>query len=277
MGRNDGNRERTPASDRDLVQETRDSFQAVLDALDAARADLLREEQQEPVGGPSQSRSRRGHPTGDARSRPHRPSAEPGTVPPPPVGKPPTVNGPSPEPAAPAAAPPDRSYGRKTVHGRRRCAGHRDLRVAAVLGLGAASGLVLATWLLIHHDAETAASPPPSGHTGAPLPASPAPQEPASPAPGQTDRPRPGASNPPLPEIPGTGVLRQGDSGHGVFELQVRLQQIPGIYDGGAIDGRYDAEVRAAVTLFQERYAVHGDESGVYGARTRFALMLRTK
>ncbi|MEU1710645.1 peptidoglycan-binding domain-containing protein [Streptomyces sp. NPDC005706] len=101
--------------------------------------------------------------------------------------------------------------------------------------------------------------------------------DPSHPAPGQTNRPQPGTPDPPLPEIPGTGLLRQGDSGHGVYELQVRLLQISHIYDGGAIDGRYDADVRAAVVLFQERYGVRGDESGVYGDNTRFALMLRTK
>ncbi|KOV92838.1 hypothetical protein ADL04_29635 [Streptomyces sp. NRRL B-3648] len=151
------------------------------------------------------------------------------------------------------------------------------MRVAAIVGLGAASALVLAAWLLVHHDTGPVALPAPSGHRAAPGPESPAPENPSPPAPGRTDRPGPGASDPPLPEIPGTGVLRQGDSGHGVYELQVRLQQIPGLYDGGAIDGRYDAEVRAAVTLFQRRYGIRGDESGVYGARTRFALMLRTK
>ncbi|MEU6589988.1 peptidoglycan-binding domain-containing protein [Streptomyces sp. NPDC046881] len=217
------------------------------------------------------------------------------------MGKPPEVRGPSPKTPAPAAAPPDplaaapspgsappdplaaapsrgsappdRAPGRKPGHARRRFTSLRDLLVAGILGLGAASGLVLATWLLIHHDAGAAASPSPSGYGTAPPPARRAPQDP----PGETDRPRPGVSDPPLPEIPGTGVLRPGDSGHGVFELQVRLQQLPGIYDGGAIDGRYDAEVRAAVTRFQQRYGVGGDESGVYGAQTRFALMLRTK
>ncbi|MEU6772419.1 peptidoglycan-binding domain-containing protein [Streptomyces sp. NPDC046759] len=109
------------------------------------------------------------------------------------------------------------------------------------------------------------------------LPATPAPKDPSPPTAGQTNGPQPGTPDAPLPEIPGTGVLRQGDSGHGVYELQVRLQQIPGIYDGGPIDGRYDAEVRAAVTLFQKRYAIHDDETGVYGDNTRFALMLRTK
>ncbi|WP_189716227.1 peptidoglycan-binding domain-containing protein [Streptomyces phaeofaciens] len=87
---------------------------------------------------------------------------------------------------------------------------------------------------------------------------------------------RPGTPDPPLPEIPGTGVLRQGDSGHGVYELQVRLQQIPDIYDRGPIDGLYDTGVRAAVTRFQNRYGVRGDESGVYGDNTRLALMRRT-
>ncbi|MFJ9868901.1 peptidoglycan-binding protein [Streptomyces sp. NPDC101165] len=110
-----------------------------------------------------------------------------------------------------------------------------------------------------------------------PLPGAPAPKDPYPPTAGQSNRPQPGTPDPPLPEIPGTGALRQGDSGHGVYELQVRLLQIPGIYDGGPIDGRYDAEVRAAVTLFQKRYRIRGDETGVYGDNTRFALTLRTK
>ncbi|MFE9773603.1 peptidoglycan-binding protein [Streptomyces sp. NPDC005931] len=92
---------------------------------------------------------------------------------------------------------------------------------------------------------------------------------------GQPDQPLPGSSS--LPEIPGTGILRPGDSGHGVYELQVRLLQIPHIYDGGAVDGRYGTEVRQAVSRFQQRYGIRGDESGVYGNNTRHALMLRTK
>ncbi|MER6737227.1 peptidoglycan-binding domain-containing protein [Streptomyces puniciscabiei] len=152
-----------------------------------------------------------------------------------------------------------------------------NLRVAGMLGLGAASGLVLASWLLTYRNAEPVASSSPARHMETPLPVSPAPKAPSPPAPGQTNRPQPSIPDPPLPEIPGTGVLRKGDSGHGVYELQVRLRQLPGIYDGGAIDGRYDAEVGAAVTLFQQRYGVHGDESGVYGDNTRYALMLRTK
>ncbi|MFF3934755.1 peptidoglycan-binding domain-containing protein [Streptomyces phaeofaciens] len=109
------------------------------------------------------------------------------------------------------------------------------------------------------------------------MPVTPTPKDPSPRTPGQADRSQPGTPDPPLPEIPGTGVLRQGDSGHGVYELQVRLQQLPEIYDGGPVDGRYDTGVRAAVTRFQNRYGVHGDESGVYGDNTRLALMLRTK
>ncbi|WP_411138442.1 peptidoglycan-binding protein [Streptomyces sp. C10] len=46
---------------------------------------------------------------------------------------------------------------------------------------------------------------------------------------------------------------------------------------GGAIGGRYDADVRAAVARFQKWYGVRGDETGVYSDQTRRALMLRTK
>ncbi|WP_328404742.1 peptidoglycan-binding protein [Streptomyces sp. NBC_00390] len=124
--------------------------------------------------------------------------------------------------------------------------------------------MILASSLLFNDDPAPVVPSPPSGQLGRPLPDSPAPTLPDSPA-------------PPLPEIPGTGVLRQGDSGHGVYELQVRLLQVPNIYEGGAISGRYDTEVRAAVTRFQKRYGILGDETGVYGDHTRHALMLRTK
>lgn len=345
MRSDDANPERTPASGPDIAQEIRDSFQAVLDALDAARADLLREEQLKRVESPPQPKSRHGHPAEDARcpqptpssapasstsgralpvrrlssvTQPERPephrstAAEPlrtgglhqadtpraavpeppalprglQAVPPPLRGKPPWTGGPGPEAVAPtmdfASPAPWPESGRsgsprpgRTRGRRRRLTSRRHLQVSGVLGLGAASGLILAAWLLTDRNAEPATSSSLPGHMQAPL--SPAPKDPPPAAPGQTDRPQPSTPDPPLPEIPGTGVLRQGDSGHGVYELQVRLRQIPDIYDGGAIDGRYDAEVGAAVALFQKRYGVRGDESGVYGDNTRFALMLRTK
>ncbi|WP_326654908.1 peptidoglycan-binding domain-containing protein [Streptomyces sp. NBC_01750] len=129
------------------------------------------------------------------------------------------------------------------------------------------SGLILAYSLLVNDNNDNpapAAPSPPSGQPDQPLPDNPAPTLPDNPAPS-------------LPEIPGTGVLRQGDSGHGVYELQVRLLQVPNIYDGGAIDGRYGMEVGAAVARFQKWYGIQGDETGVYGDHTRLALMLRTK
>lgn len=382
MDRNDASPERTPASDPDIAHELRDSFRAVLDALDAARADLLREQQQERAEGASRPQSRPRPPTGDARSPqpaptspssstpassasrralpvrrvpsgarperpgPHRPTAaerpsaasprQAGTphpvvaetpglprgleaVPPPPMGRPPSASGPGPQvvapplafptpapwqesgrsrsprsgtdwsdapdhPAVPLATAPSEGYppsvgprGRTTSGRRRRATSSRNLRVIGIYGLGAASGLLLASLLLIDHNAETSRSASSPGHVETPLPLTPAPEDPSPRAPGRPDPSQPGTPDPRLPEIPGTGVLRQGDSGHGVYELQVRLLQIPDIYSGGPIDGRYDTRLRAAVTLFQEQYGIRGDESGVYGDNTRFALMLRTK
>ncbi|WP_313896910.1 peptidoglycan-binding protein [Streptomyces sp. GC420] len=118
------------------------------------------------------------------------------------------------------------------------------------------SGLFLVSSLSADRAPSPAAPSPPSGRADLPLPSDPA---------------------PPLPEIPGTGVLREGDSGHGVYELQVRLLQVPNIYDSGAVDGVYDADVRAAVARFQEWYGVRGDETGTYGDDTRRALMLHTR
>jgi peptidoglycan hydrolase-like protein with peptidoglycan-binding domain len=117
------------------------------------------------------------------------------------------------------------------------------------------SGLILASWLLVSDDSRPPVPAPPSG---------------------RPDRPPPDSPAAALPEIPGTGVLRQGDKGHGVYELQVRLLQVPNVYAGGAIDGRYGKELREAVARFQQWYGIRGDETGVYGDNTRHALMLRT-
>ncbi|MFK4148440.1 peptidoglycan-binding protein [Streptomyces sp. NPDC004065] len=138
-------------------------------------------------------------------------------------------------------------------------AGRRRARLAGVLGLSALGGFVLGCAVL------------PDGHAAPARP--PAPVESPDHPPGGLP-PQGGA---PLPQVTGTGVLRPGDSGHGVYELQVRLLQIPHLYEGGAMTGRYDEAVRRAVALFQERYGIRGDERGVYGDNTRYALMLRTK
>ncbi|MFH0245543.1 peptidoglycan-binding protein [Streptomyces sp. HK10] len=75
---------------------------------------------------------------------------------------------------------------------------------------------------------------------------------------------------------PVPGMLREGDSGPEVEELQRRLRQIQGIYPGGEVDGRYDAEVTEAVARYQQWYGVRGDEEGVYGDDTRRDLESRT-
>ncbi|NWF30294.1 peptidoglycan-binding protein [Streptomyces sp. PKU-EA00015] len=160
-------------------------------------------------------------------------------------------------PSSESPPPPVRAHARNRSRGWRRFADRRDSRAAGVFGLGAVSGLILASSLLgIDNPGPAVPSVPSEQPDRPPVPDNPAPR---------------------LPEIPGTGVLRQGDSGHGVYELQVRLLQVPNVYDGGAIDGRYDKEVRAAVVRFQQWYGVRGDETGVYGDNTRHALMLRTK
>lgn len=383
MGFNDPEPQRRAHSpDPDLAQDIRDSFQAVLDALDAARADLYAvDEQQGRPESPPPSWQPPGEPTREAGFTPPAPppppplslppappaprrtqpvgpgpqfldpdpphAVEPYVVEPsrtggvrqgdapedvvveplwlsathlepvpppllgkPPVGKPPTASGAGPtyagplltfpppqwgargrtgpgpytnwsaapgRPAppsdqllapsseAPPPPPPVRAHARNRSRGWRRFTDRRGTRVAGVFGLGAVSGLILATSLMVGDSPGPAVPSAPSGQLDRPpLPDNPAPTLPDNPP-------------PTLPEIPGTGVLRQGDSGHGVYELQVRLLQVPNMYDGGAIDGRYGKEVRAAVARFQQWYGIRGDETGVYGDNTRLALMLRTK
>ncbi|MEW2615368.1 peptidoglycan-binding protein [Streptomyces sp. NPDC047880] len=357
---------------REPAQEIQDSFQAVLNALDAARADLYAMEEHQGFGSPLPSLDRPsatagyGSPTHPA---PSLPPPQPGTqglgprpelVPVRPEGLPPSADPPQParyRPAAgntaveplwsrgvrrgtdaprkagqpptapgggpaqvepPAAVPPppvalqdrarrwtdsteDSPYPSQAAQPNRfvappsqtplrpeparppeprgsqrhrRFTDRRHSRLAGVFGLGAVSGLVLASSLLSNGDSAPATPPASLEQPDRPLPENPAPAAPSPPT-GQPNRPAPGSAS--LPEIPGTGLLRPGDTGHGVYELQVRLLQIPHIYDGGAINGRYDTEVRQAVARFQHAYGIHGDETGVYGDNTRHALMLRTK
>ncbi|MGI5248227.1 peptidoglycan-binding domain-containing protein [Actinacidiphila glaucinigra] len=71
-------------------------------------------------------------------------------------------------------------------------------------------------------------------------------------------------------------MLRRGDTGPAVSELQARLLRIPDVYAGGAVDGRFDGRLAAAVARFQVWYGVRGDESGEYGDATRRDLESRT-
>ncbi|MDC0768981.1 peptidoglycan-binding protein [Streptomyces sp. HD] len=80
------------------------------------------------------------------------------------------------------------------------------------------------------------------------------------------------------PEPSGTAgrppVLRHGDRGPEVVELQLRLRQI-GFY-GGDDDGDYDRTVESAVRSYQLTRVVLADESGVYGTATRASLESET-
>ncbi|KRV46589.1 hypothetical protein AQ490_11975 [Wenjunlia vitaminophila] len=85
-----------------------------------------------------------------------------------------------------------------------------------------------------------------------------------------------GGSEGPQSPSAGSPVLRQGDSGSGVLELQQRLKQIPFVYVLGDEDGVYDEAVTRAVRDYQRSRDVSGDPSGVYGPNTRRALESET-
>ncbi|MEU8352705.1 peptidoglycan-binding domain-containing protein [Streptomyces sp. NPDC048845] len=93
--------------------------------------------------------------------------------------------------------------------------------------------------------------------------------------------PAPAAPEPGPEAVPPEGagaaeVLRPGDSGPDVVDLQNRLSRIPDVYTGGSRDGRYDAVLAEAVARFQLWYGIRGDEDGIYGDDTRRDLEART-
>ncbi|UKY49964.1 peptidoglycan-binding domain-containing protein [Streptomyces inhibens] len=100
---------------------------------------------------------------------------------------------------------------------------------------------------------------------------------PPPPAPTQASGSVTASPSGPGPSAPPTGpiVLREGSSGPEVVELQGRLRQLA-LYPG-ADDGRYDTDVRASVSRYQQAYGVQGDPDGVYGAQTRASLESRTQ
>ncbi|MEU2774868.1 peptidoglycan-binding protein [Streptomyces sp. NPDC007162] len=81
-----------------------------------------------------------------------------------------------------------------------------------------------------------------------------------------------GTSASPKPSTP--PVLRPGDSGAEVTELQLRLKQV-GLYSGDT-SGEYDSSTESGVRTYQVTRGVLTDESGVYGAATRAKLEAET-
>ncbi|MFF6804671.1 peptidoglycan-binding protein [Streptomyces sp. NPDC012616] len=122
----------------------------------------------------------------------------------------------------------------------------------------------------------TPPSPTASDSPGNPSPTPARPTRSAAPPPapapsrGATGTPSPG----PRPSASAPPVLRLGDTGPEVAELQARLRRIG--YQAGRAEGVYDIEVENAVRSYQLTRAVVQDESGVYGVATRTALEAET-
>ncbi|MFJ8104985.1 peptidoglycan-binding protein [Streptomyces sp. NPDC096132] len=72
-----------------------------------------------------------------------------------------------------------------------------------------------------------------------------------------------------------TPVLRLGDKGTEVTELQLRLRQLY-LYNGDA-DGTFTTDVESALRNYQWSRGIQDDELGVYGAATRARLEAETK
>lgn len=140
----------------------------------------------------------------------------------------------------------------------------------------------------------TSEAPPPSTTSAAPS-ASPSPSASASASPeaspsltpSRSTSPKPRSTRPPSrstaratgsvepAEPKADRVLRRGDRGPEVAELQERLQQLYLYMDES--DGTYDSQVEDAVARYQYARATHRDGRGVYGEETRAALEAETR
>lgn len=132
--------------------------------------------------------------------------------------------------------------------------------------------------------AEPSASAPSAGGSASPVPsasASPsgagASGKPTAPAGSTAPATPPPSGTPTAPDDrrrPDMPVLRRGDRGPEVVELQLRLGQLY-LYTGPA-DGIFDDRVEQAVRTYQWARGVWADGIGLYGAETRRALESET-
>ncbi len=120
-----------------------------------------------------------------------------------------------------------------------------------------------------------ASESPTSSSSTRPADESPTPSRSATPT-DSPSAPGPSATTTAGPSAPGEQdpVLRLGDKGPEVTELQLRLRQIG--YYNGAVDGDYDTEVENAVRGYQLTRVILADEPGVYGKATRQSLESET-
>lgn len=128
--------------------------------------------------------------------------------------------------------------------------------------------------------ATSSASPSPSSSSAsASATASPSapvsPSAPPAPVPPPTRAAGTVAATPKAPPAAPQGVLREGDRGPAVVELQQRLNQImdPDL----SVNGVYDSRVRQYVAFYQSHFGISGDQGGVYGPDTRRHLESRTR
>lgn len=172
----------------------------------------------------------------------------------------------------PDAAAPSSGRGPALWHGLRDRPG---VIVSVIVGLLAVGGFLFALSLFsstVSYSSAGAVQAP--GSTPIASPTGPS-------APPGASAPSGGPASASASAVPGTAgqVLREGDSGTRVRELQSRLHQIPGLYGAGdgETDGRYDSGVTQAVAHFQAAAWISGDASGAYGPLTRAALEARTQ
>jgi len=127
-----------------------------------------------------------------------------------------------------------------------------------------------------------AADPPTPSESAASSP-SPTPSHDSSPSPSATASGSPEAGESPsaasdqrakVPSLT-VPVLRRGDTGAEVRELQLRLTQVHLYAD--AADGVFDEQVEVALKEYQRSRDITGDEPGVYGMVTRERLEKETK
>jgi len=119
----------------------------------------------------------------------------------------------------------------------------------------------------------SSASPSPSKSASTSPTASPSPSPTATATAGPTTAPDPTPTQGSDAEAP--RVLRLGDTGPQVKELQLRLKQL-GRYDGEA-NGVYDESLQSAVRTYQFTRLILSDDSGVYGPATRESLESETQ
>ncbi|MEU6198001.1 peptidoglycan-binding protein [Streptomyces sp. NPDC047061] len=121
--------------------------------------------------------------------------------------------------------------------------------------------------------APSGSASPSASHSPSPAPSSAAPSRTASRSATPTESASTtGAAASAQPTSP--PVLRPGDTGAEVTELQQRLAQL-NLYTGKA-DGHYDSTTEDAVRTYQLARGILTDEPGVYGTATRTALESET-